>query len=125
MTSLVVEFSYQIELNISKSKTVKKFYRRSYIMILTDLSDTVKKLWEKISFHKNFKPVNGVKIGRGACRTSEQSFCSQYLPFCALAYSKHVSINSTSLATKATHFARTNSDLKNKTHERKKIKILK
>ena len=24
-------------------------------MILTDLSDTIKKLWEKISFHKHFK----------------------------------------------------------------------
>ena len=42
-TSLAVFFSYQIKLNISKSKTVKKFYQRSYIMFLTDLSNTVKK----------------------------------------------------------------------------------
>ena len=39
-------FSYQIELNISKSKIVQKFYQRCYIMILTDLSNVIKKLWE-------------------------------------------------------------------------------
>ena len=26
-------------------------------MILTDLSNAIKKLWEKISFHKYFKPI--------------------------------------------------------------------
>ena len=44
-----------MKLNISKNKRVKKFYQSSYIMILTDLSNTIKKLWEKISFHKHFK----------------------------------------------------------------------
>ena len=44
--------TFQIdELNISmKSKTVKKFYQGSYIMILTDLSNAIKKLWEKFRF---------------------------------------------------------------------------
>ena len=44
--------SHQIKLNISKSKT---FYQQSYTMILTDLSNTIKKLWEKILFQKHFK----------------------------------------------------------------------
>ena len=58
MMSLVVQFSYQIKLNISRSKTDKKFHQRSYIMILTDLSNTVKKLWEKILFHKQFNKAD-------------------------------------------------------------------
>ena len=35
---------YQIKLNISKSKTVKKIYQRNYNMDLTDLSNTIKKI---------------------------------------------------------------------------------
>ena len=31
-------------------------------MILTDLSTTVKKLWEKISFHKLFKKDNKTAV---------------------------------------------------------------
>ena len=47
--------SYQIKLNISKSKTFKKILsKKLYIMTLTDLSNTIKKLWKKISFHKHF-----------------------------------------------------------------------
>ena len=38
-----------------KVRKLEKFCQRSYIMILTDLSNTIKKLWEKISFHKHFK----------------------------------------------------------------------
>ena len=37
-----------------KTEYLKKFYQRSYIIILTDLSHVIKKLWEKISFHKHF-----------------------------------------------------------------------
>ena len=55
MTSLVRQFSDQIKLNISKSKAVTKFYQRSYTVILTDLSNAIRKLLEKISFHKHFK----------------------------------------------------------------------
>ena len=38
-----------------KVRQLNKCYQRSYIMILSDLSNTIKKLWEKISFHKHFK----------------------------------------------------------------------
>ena len=54
MTSLVVSFLNQIKLNISKSKAVTKILFGSYTVILTDLSNAIKKLWEKISFHKHF-----------------------------------------------------------------------
>ena len=52
-TSLVMLFSCQMELNISRSKTkilLKKLY--------CDLSDTIQKLCEKISFHKHFNFSN-------------------------------------------------------------------
>ena len=55
MTSLVVQLSYEIKLNISISKTVKKILSRCYIMTLTHLFNTIEKLWEKISFHEQFK----------------------------------------------------------------------
>ena len=52
-TSLVMLFSYQMKLNISKSKTkilLKKLYY--------DFSDTIQKLCKKISFHKHFNFSN-------------------------------------------------------------------
>ena len=33
----------------------QKFDERGYITILTDVSNAIKKLWGKISFHKTFK----------------------------------------------------------------------
>ena len=33
---------------------MQKFYQRSYTVILTDLSNAIRKLLEKISFHKHF-----------------------------------------------------------------------
>ena len=57
MTSLVVSFSNQIELNIvsRKARQLQKFCQRSYTVILTDLSNAIRKLSEKISFHRHFK----------------------------------------------------------------------
>ena len=43
MTSLVKLIKIDV-IKLSKSKTVKKFYQRSYIMILTHLSNTIKKI---------------------------------------------------------------------------------
>ena len=55
MTSLVVLFSSQIKL---KSKAVTKILSKKLhcdTVMLTDLFNAMKKLWEKISFHKSFK----------------------------------------------------------------------
>ena len=50
--SLVVLFSYQNDINVSKSKTVTKI-----------LSNSIKKkLWEKISFHQHFKGATNVEF---------------------------------------------------------------
>ena len=46
MTSVVVLFAYPIKSN--------KFYQRSCILILTDLPNAIKKVLDKISFHKHF-----------------------------------------------------------------------
>ena len=54
MTSLVVLFSYQINRISRKEITPQQLYERSYIMILTDLPNAIKKLKE-ISFHKHYK----------------------------------------------------------------------
>ena len=51
VTGCVIFISSKIEY---LKKWEKKIYQRSYIMILTDLSNTMKKLWEKISFDKHF-----------------------------------------------------------------------
>ena len=50
MTLLVVLFSYQIKLNISKSKTVTKILPKKLCYDLNWSSQ-----WEKISFHGYFK----------------------------------------------------------------------
>ena len=55
MASLVRSFSNQIKLNISKSKAVTKLLSKK---ILTDLSNAIRKLSEKISFHRHFKVKN-------------------------------------------------------------------
>ena len=55
MTSVVVLFTYLIKLNISTRKELNKFYQRSCIIILTDLSNAIQKMLDKISFHKHFK----------------------------------------------------------------------
>ena len=55
MTSLVVLFSYLLKLNMSKSKAITKILLKNLCCDLTDLSNAIKKLWEKISFHKHFK----------------------------------------------------------------------
>ena len=39
-------------------RRLQTFYQRSYTVILTDLSKAIKKLREKISFHKHFKRMN-------------------------------------------------------------------
>ena len=54
MTSVVVSFEYPIKLNISTRKGVK-FHQRSFIIILTDLPNAIKKMSDKFSFHKHFK----------------------------------------------------------------------
>ena len=38
----------------------KIFYQRSYITVLTDVSNAIKKLLEKISFHKHFNLLNHI-----------------------------------------------------------------
>ena len=49
----------------NKTEYLEK-YQRSYIMILTDLSNAINNLWEKISFHKQFKLVRAqLKILQG------------------------------------------------------------
>ena len=53
MTSVVVLFAYPIKSNIS-TRELHKFYQRSCIIILTDLSNAIKKMLDKISFHKHF-----------------------------------------------------------------------
>ena len=55
MTSLVVLCSHQIQLNISKSKAVTDVLSKKLHFVLADLSNTIQKLNEKISFHKRFK----------------------------------------------------------------------
>ena len=57
MTSLVVLFYLIIS---RKVRQLQKFHQRSYTVILTDLFNAMKKLWEKISFHKHFKPETPV-----------------------------------------------------------------
>ena len=47
--------SSSFQISDQKVRQLNKFYKRSYIMILTNLSHTIKKLWEKISFHEHFK----------------------------------------------------------------------
>ena len=51
MTSVVVLFAYPIKLNTRQGKELQKFYQRSCIIILTDLSNAIKKMLDKISFH--------------------------------------------------------------------------
>ena len=57
MTSVVVLFAYPIKSNISTRKRVTyyKFYQRSCIIILTHLSNAIKKMLDKTSLHKHFK----------------------------------------------------------------------
>ena len=55
ITSVVVLFAYPIKWNISTRKELRKFYQRSFIIILTDLSNAIKKMLDKISFYKHFK----------------------------------------------------------------------
>ena len=50
MTSLVVFYSCQIKLRISTSKTFKKFYQKSYDVILTNLSVANKNCGENFRF---------------------------------------------------------------------------
>ena len=54
MTSVVVVFAYPIKLNISTRRELQKFYERSCIVILTYLPNAVKKMLDKVSFHKHF-----------------------------------------------------------------------
>ena len=58
MTSLVVSFSNQIKLNISKSKAVTKILSEKLYSDLTDLSKAIRKLSEKISFHRHFNTIS-------------------------------------------------------------------
>ena len=53
MTSVVVLFAYPIKSNISTRES-HKFCQRSCIIILTDLANAIKKMLDKISFHKHF-----------------------------------------------------------------------
>ena len=59
MTSVVVLFANQGILNIwtGQERELQKFYRRNYIIILTYRCNAVKKMLDKISFHRhvNFK----------------------------------------------------------------------
>ena len=61
MTSLVVLFSNQIKLNVSKSKAVTKILSRSYTVILTDLFNAIKKSRGKFRFINTLKTVIFVK----------------------------------------------------------------
>ena len=38
-----------------KVRQLRKFYQSSYTVILTEVSNAIKKLCEKISFHKHFE----------------------------------------------------------------------
>ena len=55
MTSLVVLCLHQIQLNISKIKAVTDVLLKKLRFVLADFSNAIKKLCEKISFHKHFK----------------------------------------------------------------------
>ena len=57
MTSVVVLFVCTVKLNISTRKGVK-LYQRNCTVILTDLSNAIKKMLVKISFHKHFNSSN-------------------------------------------------------------------
>ena len=54
VTGCVILISNKIEY-LDKVRQLQKFYQKSYIMILTDLSNAIKNLWVKISFLKHFK----------------------------------------------------------------------
>ena len=54
MTLVVVLFAYPVKLNISTRNGVTKILP-SYIVILSDVSNTTIKMSDKISFHKHFK----------------------------------------------------------------------
>ena len=55
MTSLVVLFSYQIKSISRQVRRLQKLNKRSYITILTQVSNAIIKLWGKISFHNHFR----------------------------------------------------------------------
>ena len=61
MTSVVVLFASQIKLNIPKRKELKKFFRRSYIVILTYPCNAIKKMLDKISFYKHLDSLFRIK----------------------------------------------------------------
>ena len=50
---MAVLFAYPIKLNISTRK--EYLYQRSCVIILIDLSNAIKKMLDKISFHKYYK----------------------------------------------------------------------
>ena len=52
----VVLFAYPIKLNISKRNSVTKIlYKRSHIVISSDLFNAAKKMPDKFSFYRHFK----------------------------------------------------------------------
>ena len=56
MTSVVVLFAYAVKLIISTRNVVTEILpKKFYILILTDLSNAIKKMLDKISFHKQCK----------------------------------------------------------------------
>ena len=63
--SHVVLFVYPIKLNILAKHSHKKFYKRSYIVILGDLCNAMKKIQDKLSCHKDQGRIKSVNWGGG------------------------------------------------------------
>ena len=54
-------------------RQLQKFHQRSYTVILTDLSNAIRKLLEKISFHKHFKNPKRVEQGKRLAAISKEA----------------------------------------------------
>ena len=59
-----VLFAYPINLNVSIRNRVKKFYQSSYIVILSDLCNAIKKILDKILCHRDRYFTVSIEIGQ-------------------------------------------------------------
>ena len=59
-----VVFACPIKLNISTKNSYKNFYKRSYIVISSDLCNAIKKILDKISCHRDRYFTVSIEIGQ-------------------------------------------------------------
>ena len=60
VTGCVTFTSNKADRKSQKVKQLKKFYQRSYIIILTGLSNAIEHLWEKISLYQHFNLIQSI-----------------------------------------------------------------